>query len=111
MSDEEVDAIAPPLSAYLAKQHLPSRVKKVIVSSNDALGLLAGLGMYFQRVGEQLSELRKVQNAQQRTETNSGPARGPVAARNNGHGGESRVTDAIGGIPLVNPAYNQPGAY
>lgn len=114
MQDAEIDAIAPPLAAYMAKQKIPARVKKIIVSSNDTIGLIAGFGMYFQRVGANIQEV--VQNANHQVEPVSAHGTAPQPQS----GGDKRdgipADDSgprinVAGIPLVDPSFNGVGTY
>jgi len=57
MQEAEVNALAGPVASLLAKQKLPARIKKIIVSSNDAIAIVAAGGVYCKRVATQLGEV------------------------------------------------------
>ena len=61
MQKDEVKALSGPLASIMNKQKIPARVKKVIISSNDGLAIIAALGVYVQRINAtmQLEEVRE----------------------------------------------------
>jgi hypothetical protein len=55
-TEEEVDALAPPLASILSKQKLDPRIRKVILSSKDGLALVALATLYVDRVNGTIKE-------------------------------------------------------
>lgn len=102
MTDEEVDALAPPLASYLAKQKIPARVRKLIVSSNDALAIVAASLVYVQRVGKGITQyVAEHPKPNQRTQSQQGDAR----AEQPGSNGHADIPDvaSLAGIPDIDP--------
>jgi hypothetical protein len=74
MQKEEVKALSGPLASIMNKQKIPARVKKVIISSNDGLAIVAALGVYVQRINAtmQLEEVRERVKTVRHTQSQQG---------------------------------------
>ena len=93
MQEAEVNALAGPVASLLAKQKLPARIKKIIVSSNDAIAIVAAGGVYCKRVATQLGEVINELNFRAAQQAQAGQSGGraqesggqPAASSSNGH--------------------------
>jgi hypothetical protein len=84
INEDEADLIIPPLARILDKRHFDAKVKTVIMSSGDYIGLAMGLGSYLLRTMAVLQEVRAQLNNGQFSQQAPQQAV-PAVAGANGH--------------------------